>query len=90
MICRTEETNKKIEIRLNKIEGQLKGIKNMLYDDRDCLEIMTQIQSASAALKSIWEILSAHHLENCINNCNDEQERKIVIEQIIKGIKELR
>ena len=88
--CRNEETNKKISLRLKKIEGQIRGLINMVADNRDCLEIMNQIQSASSALKGVWEIIAASHLENCLTDEKNIQKRNQTIEEIVKSIKELR
>lgn len=87
---RDEETNLKISQRLKRIEGQIRGLNRMIDEDRECLDIMHQIQSASSALKSVWEILAASHLENCINNEENKEKRKETINEIIKSIKELR
>lgn len=89
MSCRKNNTNEDLAKRLNKIEGQVRGINKMIGEDRGCMEILHQISSASSALRSVWEIVAAHHLQDCMKNCS-EQEKHDVIEEIISKMKELR
>ena len=63
--CRTKEETDKLVKRLNRIEGQVKGIKNMIVEDRECMEILNQLRSVSSALKGVWEIMAAKHIEHC-------------------------
>ena len=64
--CRTQEETNNLVKRLNRIEGQVKGIKNMILEDRECMEILNQLRSVSSALKGVWEIMAAKHLEHCL------------------------
>ena len=52
--CRTKEETDKLVKRLNRIEGQVKGIKNMIVEDRECMEILNQLRSVSSAFKGVW------------------------------------
>ena len=45
--------------RLNRIEGQVRGIKNMVEQDRYCIDILTQVSAAQAALSSFSKVLLA-------------------------------
>ena len=87
--CRTKEETEKLVKRLNRIEGQVKGIKNMIVEDRECMEILNQLRSVSSALKGVWEIMAAKHLENCLDEAS-EQERHKTIEDIIGHLHQLR
>lgn len=87
--CRSQEDVNAITKRLNRIEGQVKGIKNMVVEDRDCMEILNQLRSVSSALKGVWEIMAAHHIQKCLNNCS-EAERNKAIEEIICHLQQLR
>ena len=46
------ETKTNLVKRLSRIEGQVRGIKNMLEEERDCKEIMQQLAAVSSAVKS--------------------------------------
>lgn len=73
---RTEEEQKLLQNRLNRIIGQLGGIKNMIDDNRYCGDILIQISAVESALKSLGYIIMQNHLETCvteqIKSGNDE------------------
>lgn len=87
--CRKNETNTDLSKRLNRIEGQVRGINKMISEDRGCMDILHQISSASSALRSVWEIVAAHHLQDCLTDCSEEEKHN-VIKEIISKMKELR
>lgn len=51
--------------RLRRIEGQVRGLQNMVEDDRYCADIMTQISSVHEALRSVGRELMRNHLKHC-------------------------
>lgn len=65
---RDEEEKRKLKIRLNRIEGQVRGIKNMLDDDRYCVDILTQVSSVKAALNAFSKELLSSHIKSCVVN----------------------
>jgi DNA-binding FrmR family transcriptional regulator len=54
--------------RLNRIEGQVRGIARMVEDDRYCIDILTQLQAAKAALTRVESELLKTHLDHCIES----------------------
>lgn len=52
--------------RLNRIEGQVRGVKNMVETDRYCVDILTQVSAIQSALNSFNKELLAHHLKTCV------------------------
>jgi DNA-binding FrmR family transcriptional regulator len=52
--------------RINRIEGQLGGIRKMLESDKPCDEIIIQLNSAKAALQKISQIILEDHLDHCV------------------------
>ena len=52
--------------RLNRIEGQIRGIKSMVERDAYCPEILTQVAAANAALNSFNKVLLANHIRTCV------------------------
>lgn len=52
--------------RLRRIQGQVEGIQAMIEDGRYCPEIITQIQAARAALKSLEALILEKHLKHCM------------------------
>jgi len=52
--------------RLNRIEGQIRGIKGMVEDDRYCVDILTQVSAVQAAIKAFSQELLAQHIRTCV------------------------
>ena len=63
---RDEETLRQLHNRLNRIIGQLGGIKNMLDDNRYCGDILTQVAAVESALQSFGYIVLQNHMETCV------------------------
>lgn len=74
--------------RLNRINGQISGIKQMVEDSRYCDDILTQIAAASSSLKSLGIVVMESHMKTCvkeeIRNGHDE-----VIDEFLKSISRL-
>lgn len=60
------EIKPKVVNRLNRIEGQVRGITRMVEDDRYCVDILTQIQAVRAALKRVENEVLKDHLDHCV------------------------
>lgn len=52
--------------RLNRIEGQVRGIKKMVEEDRYCVDILTQVSAISSALNAFNRELLANHVRTCV------------------------
>ena len=63
---RDEAEKKALISRLNRMEGQIKGIRNMLLEDRYCVDIITQVSSVSSALKAFSKELLQRHISSCV------------------------
>ena len=68
--CRTKERSPKefkdLMCRLNRIEGQVRGIKNMLQQDAYCPDILIQVSAINAALNSFNKVLLGEHIRTCV------------------------
>ena len=51
--------------RLSRIEGQIKGIKKMVEEERYCVEVLGQISAAQEALRGVGKLIMRNYLENC-------------------------
>ena len=73
---RTEEEVRRLTNRLSRIEGQMRGLKEMLQNDAYCTDILVQVSAATAALNSFSKELLATHIKTCvadnIRSGNDE------------------
>ena len=63
---RTEEEKKNLTKRLNVIEGQVRGINQMIADDRYCDDVLIQIAAANKALQSLGNQILDSHLKSCV------------------------
>lgn len=57
---------KKLLSRLNRIEGQIRGIRSMLEEDRYCVDIVVQASAVGAALKGFQKELLSQHIRSCV------------------------
>lgn len=63
---RSEEERTKLIHRLNRIEGQIRGIRGMVEKDAYCPDILVQVSAANAALCSFNKELLAKHIRTCV------------------------
>jgi DNA-binding FrmR family transcriptional regulator len=71
---------------LSRIEGQIRGIKAMIEDDRYCIDILTQTRAVHAALRRVERNVLAAHLDSCARaafESGDEEARREKIEEIL-------
>ena len=60
------EDHPKIVARINRIEGQVRGLKKMVEEDRDCLQVLKQVAAAGGALRSLGAVILEDHLKGCV------------------------
>jgi DNA-binding FrmR family transcriptional regulator len=63
-----EETTADLQKRLRRIEGQVRGLQQMLTDQRDCRDVVTQIAAANKALEQVGFVLVAAGLTWCLED----------------------
>ena len=63
---RSAEEAKKLIHRLNRIEGQIRGIRGMLEKNAYCVDILGQVSAANAALNAFGKELLAEHIRTCV------------------------
>ncbi|WP_432624157.1 metal-sensitive transcriptional regulator [Bifidobacterium sp.] len=66
------DDQRKIVARLNRIEGQIRGIRQMTENGEYCIDILTQISAADSALKSVALLLLDDHLHHCVAKASAE------------------
>jgi DNA-binding FrmR family transcriptional regulator len=69
--------------RLRRIEGQVRGIAQMVADDRWCADVLTQLTAVQAALKSVGLELVRHHMKCCVPAAVREGREGEVIDEIV-------
>lgn len=87
---RSEKEYKDLMNRLSRMEGQVRGIRNMMEEDAYCIDILTQVSAVQAALNSFNKVLLANHIRTCvadnIRTGSDEavEELVTVLQRIMK------
>ena len=81
-----DEVKKKIDPRLAKIEGQVKGIRAMVQNDRYCVDILLQLSAVISALKKVEDLVMENHLNTCVSDAlksEDENESQLKISELM-------
>ncbi|MCB2186240.1 MAG: metal-sensitive transcriptional regulator [Deltaproteobacteria bacterium] len=78
------EDHGKLIARINRIEGQVRGLRKMVEDDRDCLEVLKQIAAAGGALRSLGAVILEDHLKGCVATAiqNHEHDDELIGEVV--------
>ena len=85
---RSEKEYKDLVNRLNRIEGQVRGIKGMVERDAYCTDILVQVAAVNAALNSFNKILLANHIKTCV--ADDVREgREETIDELVSILQKL-
>ena len=63
---RKEDEKKQIVSRLNKLEGQIKGVKKMIEEDRYCNDVLIQLSAIDKAIKSLANLVLDSHMHTCL------------------------
>lgn len=72
--------------RLNRIEGQVRGIARMVEEDRYCIDVLTQIQAVRAALSRVESEMLRDHLNHCVEGAiiaGDPEDQRRKAEELI-------
>ena len=79
--------NKKdLQDRLRRIEGQVRGIQRMVDQDQYCIDILTQLNSATAALKSVGMGLLDEHVRHCVKDSIDQGNSDEKVEELLVAV----
>ncbi len=70
--------------RLKIIEGQIRGLQEMLIDDTYCIDVITQTSAVKQALSGIEDELMKNHLSTCVVHQIQKGKEKIAVDEILK------
>ncbi|MEH2942452.1 metal-sensing transcriptional repressor [Lachnospiraceae bacterium KK002] len=85
---RSEKEYKDLINRLNRIEGQIRGIKGMVEKDAYCPDILIQVAAANAALNSFNKVLLANHIKTCVTR-DIREGRKETVDELLATLQKL-
>ncbi|QHT61614.1 metal-sensing transcriptional repressor [Paenibacillus lycopersici] len=79
----SQETKNNLISRLNRIEGQIRGIKGLIDKDTYCDDVLNQIAAAQSALNSVGKLLLEHHMNSCVIDRIREGDHEVVKELMV-------
>ena len=85
---RSEEELKKLTNRLSRIEGQVRGLREMLERDVYCIDVLVQVSAVNAALNSFSKELLGEHLRTCVAD-NLRQGNDEVMDELVAVLQKL-
>ncbi len=90
-LCGTDQDKERLIKRLNRIEGQVRGLCGMIENDRDCIEVLRQVVSVSGAIRGVWTQIVGDHLRGCIQNATLQSDnRDHLIDELIEHLGKMR
>lgn len=85
---RAAEEYKSLIHRLNRIEGQVRGVKAMVEDERYCVDILTQVTAIQSALNAFNKELLSSHIRSCVVE-DIKKGDETVVDELCETIKKL-
>jgi DNA-binding FrmR family transcriptional regulator len=79
------ETQKDMLARMRRIEGQARGVQRMIAEERDCLEILTQLASLRSAAYSVSVVLTEHYAVQCVRDAGERD----IPDEAMRGLVEV-
>ncbi len=86
--ARTEQEYKDLIHRLNRIEGQIRGIKGMVEKDVYCTDILVQVAAVNAALNSFNKVLLSNHIKTCVTE-DIRQGKEETVDELLMVLQKL-
>lgn len=86
VVARDDADATALSKRLNRIEGQIRGIARMVEDNRYCVDILTQVAAVQSALDALARKLLEHHLHGCVSQAIASGNGKQAIDEALAVI----
>ncbi|MDQ2895816.1 MAG: metal-sensitive transcriptional regulator [Actinomycetota bacterium] len=79
-------TKDQLLTRLRRIEGQVRGVQGMVAEDRYCIDVLTQIAAAQAALDKVALGLLDAHAHHCVTAATDAEQRDEKTDELMAAV----
>ncbi|PCJ19244.1 MAG: transcriptional regulator [Gammaproteobacteria bacterium] len=79
-------TQQEAEVRLKKIEGQIRGISRMVQEEKYCIDIIHQVTAAEKALDKVAKIIMKRHIESCVQEAIRAGDPKQKVDELIQTV----
>lgn len=87
------DTKRRADARLAKIEGQIRAVRKMVEDDRYCVDVVRQVQAARSALSGLESVIIEDHVDTCVKHAlesgspDDRKDKVTELVSILTGKK---
>lgn len=85
---RSEKEYKDLIHRLNRIEGQIRGIRGMVEKNAYCTDILVQVAAANVALNSFNKVLLANHIKTCVTR-DIREGKEETVDELVETLQKL-
>jgi len=75
-----------LQARLVRIEGQVRGLQRMVDEDKYCIDVLTQLNAVSAALKAVGVGLLDTHVRHCVRKSIAQGEGDVAIDELVASV----
>ncbi len=72
--------------RLRRVEGQVRGLQRMIEEDKYCIDILTQVNSATAALRAVGLGLLDDHVRHCVKESIERGAGEQKVEELLAAV----
>ena len=83
MQAASPEIKTQLQSRLSRIEGQARGVKKMLDEDRDCREVLQQLNAINAAIQNATRLYMRAYARECLLNDGAPDDRALVVDELL-------
>jgi DNA-binding FrmR family transcriptional regulator len=83
---RDARDRERLQKRLRRIEGQVRGLQRMIDEDRYCVDVLTQLNSVGAALRAVGMELLDDHVRNCVTESIERGDGREKVEELMAAV----
>jgi DNA-binding FrmR family transcriptional regulator len=83
------QDKQQIEARLSRIEGQVRGLRKMVDEDRYCIDVLTQVSAVQSALQSVALLLLRDHTQHCVAEAIQSGEGSDKVRELSEAVERL-
>ena len=88
-MIKNEGSNKKMTSRINRIAGQVNGLKKMVESNRDCADVIIQIAAIRAAAGQLGAVIVQDHMEECVRSAIKSGKSEELVNSLNKVMKQM-
>lgn len=81
-----QKDKKQLQIRLRKVQGQIKGIEKMIENDTCCKDVLIQVAAARAAINKVGSLVLKNYASSCLSGALESQESEEKLEDLVKTL----